>query len=88
MPATYTLSNVIPLYNNYEAIRSKIVVIFLEVLETHLVLVDLRVFEAILDLVEGYLAADCLEHRHHVLWDQVALSGVMWEVLVAIEMVE
>jgi hypothetical protein len=53
--------------------RSKIIVILLEVLEAHLVLVDLRVLEAVLDLVQSYLAPDGLEHRHHVFRHQVAL---------------
>jgi hypothetical protein len=47
-------------------------VVLFEVLEAHLVLVDLRVFEAVLDFVEGDFASNGFEHGHDVFGKQIA----------------
>lgn len=56
-------------------VKSKIIVIFLEVLETHLIFVDLSILETVFDLVQSDLPSNCLEHRHHILRDKVTLSA-------------
>lgn len=51
---------------------SEIAVVLLEVFEAHLVLVDLRVFEAVLNLVQCDLSPHSFEHGHDVLRYQKA----------------
>ena len=46
--------------------------ILLEVLKAHLILVNLGVFEAVLNLVQSYLPANHFEHHQNVLRHQIA----------------
>jgi hypothetical protein len=55
---------------------SKVIKILFEILETHFVLEDLCVLEAILNFVEGNLFAKGLKHFNNISGGEVAFSGL------------
>ena len=49
--------------------------VLFEIFEAHFVFVDFGVLVAVLNLVEGDLPADRLEHHHYVFGNEVALPA-------------
>lgn len=55
-------------------ILSKIMKILFEIFETHLILINFGIFEAILNLIQSDLSPDNLEHHQNIFRHQIPFS--------------